>query len=315
MWAYNTLTPYAFRCDLARYCLLYIYGGIYIDLGVRLINPWQIPITKEVAAFRDVPFITNSWTALQIGLLFSIPRQEEFKKAIDFIIENCRNKYYGKNPLYPTGPVVLGRAFIATMVAKGQSVVADNQHIGNCRCITPESPKLNMTYVSKEGTVVALRNKQAGGDLKHIGVSGSNNYNDIWRARQIYSEPTQIWDFKCHELQTIGVSRTSYGIFIPLNTKGRVIFGPYFKMNKGKYILEVYFSEETKFSKLCIDIACGNDHKTIKKLRYFNILKKNIKKLRFTFSTKRNYENIEFRLYVYKNFSGHFLKYNLIKIK
>ena len=30
--AYNILKPYAYKSDLIRYCLLYIYGGIYMDL-------------------------------------------------------------------------------------------------------------------------------------------------------------------------------------------------------------------------------------------------------------------------------------------
>ncbi len=31
--AYRALTPYAFKADLARYCLLHTYGGLYSDLS------------------------------------------------------------------------------------------------------------------------------------------------------------------------------------------------------------------------------------------------------------------------------------------
>ena len=36
--AYKKLRPYSYKGDLARFCLLYLYGGLYIDLNVKLIN-------------------------------------------------------------------------------------------------------------------------------------------------------------------------------------------------------------------------------------------------------------------------------------
>ena len=32
--AYELLKPYAFKADLARYCLLYVYGGYYFDASI-----------------------------------------------------------------------------------------------------------------------------------------------------------------------------------------------------------------------------------------------------------------------------------------
>jgi mannosyltransferase OCH1-like enzyme len=33
--SYQKLKPYAYKSDLARYCLLYLYGGLYIDLNTK----------------------------------------------------------------------------------------------------------------------------------------------------------------------------------------------------------------------------------------------------------------------------------------
>ena len=57
LWAFDYLRPYSYKCDLARFCLLYVEGGIYIDLGVRLMNSWSIPIEYGIGAFRDVRWI------------------------------------------------------------------------------------------------------------------------------------------------------------------------------------------------------------------------------------------------------------------
>ena len=34
--AFNKLKPYAYKSDLARYCLAYLYGGWYADVSIKL---------------------------------------------------------------------------------------------------------------------------------------------------------------------------------------------------------------------------------------------------------------------------------------
>ena len=34
--AFNKLKPYAYKADLARYCISYLYGGWYADISIRL---------------------------------------------------------------------------------------------------------------------------------------------------------------------------------------------------------------------------------------------------------------------------------------
>ena len=190
--AFDTLAPYSYKCDLARFCLLYELGGIYVDLGVRLMAPWTIPAGCGVAAFRDVPFLTTSWTAMQTGLLWSLPRQREFALAIDLIVGNLRACYYGSGPLHPTGPALLGKAMLAAMADRGWDG-QDPQYIGMCRALTPESETLNLSYVSPENSLIALRTKLVPGDLSHLGIAQGNNYNQLWRTRGAYGERMWRW--------------------------------------------------------------------------------------------------------------------------
>src|SRR5262249_6494232 len=72
-WAFDYLLPNSYKCDFARFCLLYIEGGMYVDLGERLMNSWPNPVDYGIGAFRDVRFISPSWAAMQTGLLWSKP--------------------------------------------------------------------------------------------------------------------------------------------------------------------------------------------------------------------------------------------------
>ena len=46
--AYTCLIPFAFKADLARYCLLYKYGGLYSDLSYLHLG--QISLEKRLSA-------------------------------------------------------------------------------------------------------------------------------------------------------------------------------------------------------------------------------------------------------------------------
>jgi mannosyltransferase OCH1-like enzyme len=105
--AYDSLIPGAYKADLWRYCVLYRCGGIYLDIkyipvnGFKFINlleqeHWPLDINK-----------TNIYNAL----LVCKPGNEILFKAINQIVENVKNKYYGPCYLSPTGPELLSRFF------------------------------------------------------------------------------------------------------------------------------------------------------------------------------------------------------------
>ena len=40
--AYSRIIPGAFKADLWRYCILYIYGGVYADIDTICFNPIEL---------------------------------------------------------------------------------------------------------------------------------------------------------------------------------------------------------------------------------------------------------------------------------
>ena len=68
--SFNKLKAYAFKCDLARYCIMYYYGGLYFDLSIIMENYWEIPLNCRVAAFSGQYKNMPLWTNTQQGWLW-----------------------------------------------------------------------------------------------------------------------------------------------------------------------------------------------------------------------------------------------------
>ena len=106
--AYDTLIPGAYKADLWRLCILFINGGIYLDIKLACINGFRlIELTENNHFVKDRPdnSIFNTLMVSQKGNLF-------LYKAIRQIVANVNNRYYGKTPLSPTGPEMLGSLII-----------------------------------------------------------------------------------------------------------------------------------------------------------------------------------------------------------
>jgi mannosyltransferase OCH1-like enzyme len=126
--AYNKLIPCAYKADLWRYCVLYINGGVYVDIKYSCTNGFKfIALTEKEHFVRDV-----QEKSVYNALIVTLPKNEILLKTINKIVENVKNIYYGENPLYPTGPKLLTN-FISTndpMVDLKHSLIdSDNKFI------------------------------------------------------------------------------------------------------------------------------------------------------------------------------------------
>ena len=102
---YDSLIPNAYKSDLWRYCVLFINGGIYIDIKFECINNFRLIALTEKEHFvrdREPPGGTLN------GLLVCKPGNQILFKCIRQIVDNVQKKFYGDNALCPTGPNLLG---------------------------------------------------------------------------------------------------------------------------------------------------------------------------------------------------------------
>ena len=67
--AYDNLNPLAYKADLARYCILYIKGGWYLDAGITAIGRMEPNV--DLFAFRSMNrYSLTSW-ACDNGMIYS----------------------------------------------------------------------------------------------------------------------------------------------------------------------------------------------------------------------------------------------------
>lgn len=178
--AYDGLRSYSNKADLGRFCLLYSVGGWYFDISVRLNVPVEIGDRVEFLSFRDIQKFSGTCWACSTTVLFSKPGNLAMLYAIEQIVKNVENQYYGITPLSPTATPVLGQA----LAKHGEQA---NFIYGDMLQLTPAHSKTNTAFVLPDGTILAWYKTAAGGDLTALGAKGVNNYNELWAQRNIYA--------------------------------------------------------------------------------------------------------------------------------
>ena len=167
LWAYDSLIPGAYKADLWRYCVLFIYGGIYLDIKYRPLNGFKfINLTEKEHLVAD----TNN-VDIYNALMVCLPKNELLYKAIRQIVENVKNKYYGNNFLEPTGPALLSK-----MVSTSDSIV-DLRH-----------SEINGDYnyrVIYFNDIPILKSYN-GHIVEREKYSKKKHYSTLWNERSIY---------------------------------------------------------------------------------------------------------------------------------
>ena len=182
---FRGLAPYAYKSDLARYCLLYVHGGWYVDLTLKMLTSVYVAnhIDMIVFADRGCMSMCQPW-AIQNGLLYSKPGNPIFLRVIERIAAYRSQQYYGISPLSPTGPNCFGVEVAAE--ESGMNIVK-----GIFQPLTPTLSFNNLMYVAQSGQLIAQHRTSwmsgsQGGDFEVTQLSGVNNYKELWAKRQIY---------------------------------------------------------------------------------------------------------------------------------
>lgn len=181
--AYDSLVPYSYKADLGRFCLLFKFGGWYMDITVTLTHP--LPVLSGIGhiAFKDAPWPNQHAWETSTSVIYACAGSKVMEAAIGIILDNCRNEYYGTSPLDPTGPGVLGRALA---IAGPDNATITGMYLP----LTPQHAQKNFAFVLPDGRILAWGKKTHGtplGDgLAHYGATGTNSYTELYKNRMIY---------------------------------------------------------------------------------------------------------------------------------
>jgi mannosyltransferase OCH1-like enzyme len=167
--AFDSLIPGAYKADLFRYCILYKQGGIYMDIKYTHINNFKfINLTEREHFVLDVDNF-NIYNALMVCL----PNNPILLNAINKIVENVKNKYYGSSSLDPTGPGLLGS--IIPQNVKNKIIM---NHINYLTC--------ENKYIFLNGYLV-LRSYNGYGHEQNT-YQKTAHYSQLWTNRAIYKD-------------------------------------------------------------------------------------------------------------------------------
>uniref|UniRef100_A0A6C0LGH0 Alpha 1,4-glycosyltransferase domain-containing protein n=1 Tax=viral metagenome TaxID=1070528 RepID=A0A6C0LGH0_9ZZZZ len=171
--AYDKLKPSSYKSDLWRFCILYIHGGIYMDIKYRCINNFKlIALTEKEHFVRDrEEFGEGTYTAL----IVTLPKNEIMWQSIQKIVENVKSQYYGNNPLDPTGPGLLGSFF--TQTEKKEMIL-------HFECTNIEKYYDNIYYIMLNDTIILTYYKQYRDEQNQF--QKYEPYGTLWDNKDIY---------------------------------------------------------------------------------------------------------------------------------
>ena len=164
--AFDSLIPGAYRADLWRYCVLYIHGGIYIDIKFKCVNNFKlIELLDKEYYVKDR--LSGGQNGIYRAFMVNLPKNPVLIQCIQQIVQNVKNRFYGKNSLCITGPQLMSNYF-------SQSSIRSNE-----------------LYHGPEGCCIYIGNSKI---IDHYSqyrkeqrdTQKTDYYATLWKKKQVY---------------------------------------------------------------------------------------------------------------------------------
>jgi len=172
--AYDTLKPIAYKADLWRLCILYMYGGIYLDIKLRPVDYFTFSslLTREYwvsdGEFRD--HNNNTLNSIYNALIVSKANNPALLKAILTIVFHVSRRYSGYTPYDITGPQML--SYIYKTATKKEPLYLS--HVG---------PKSNERVLFGTNVILDIYK-----EYREEVPPNANYYREMWKARTVYED-------------------------------------------------------------------------------------------------------------------------------
>ena len=106
LYAYDSLIPDSCKEDLWKYCILYLYGGIYQDIKLAPIDSFSFYNVISEKQYFCYDTDTNN---ISPTIIICLPGNVIMKNCIETIYLNVITKMYGKSELDPTGANLISK--------------------------------------------------------------------------------------------------------------------------------------------------------------------------------------------------------------
>jgi hypothetical protein len=170
--AYIRLIPGAFKADLWRYCILYIYGGVYADMDTICMNPIDSFLNENIEFMTPIdlnpPNYNTGTHNLFNAFIASVPKHPILLDCIYRIVYHIENNIIPDSNLDFTGPGVLGRAvniFLCNESETTSFIGKEGIHNETIYLLHFEQCS---EYVSNEEQLILFQNKNGNTNIQNI---------------------------------------------------------------------------------------------------------------------------------------------------
>ena len=172
---YNGLKPGAYKSDLFRYCILYIHGGVYMDVKFKLHVKLKYLIEKYGEVFvKDPDWYPDSCKrGCTNGFIIAKKNNRVFLDCIYQIETNYNSQYYGNNFLYPTGPCLLGYI-----------IRSKYNYIKYNLILSKENKYSQVDIVDNDNNIILSTYENYRSELAQF--PNSTHYTQLWHNKDIY---------------------------------------------------------------------------------------------------------------------------------
>lgn len=178
--AYDKLIPGAYRSDLWRLCVLYVYGGVYLDLKLHPTHGFNDIIDEEASFVMAVeePQSTNFRPSMLTSFIASVPRHPFLLACIEAIVDRVEKNEMGINEWDVTGPLLY--ASVMTKLYGQWPPREDDIQVGRAQWY----PDLLIYYDNK--AKIKLRIPETSNEDRFSTMTPEPYYRTLWKEKAIY---------------------------------------------------------------------------------------------------------------------------------
>jgi len=169
VYTFDILIPFAYKSDFFRYCILYIYGGIYLDMKFQSVNGFRFSQLID----KEQYVLDIDETSVYNALLICKPHSKIMFKCIFQVVKNVKEKNYTENDLTVTGPGMM--KYLVPKEIKQESKL---RH----QCINYNK------YILRDGVPILKNYHRYYEDTPKC---GQKKYLEYWHNREIFMDPSK----------------------------------------------------------------------------------------------------------------------------
>ena len=169
--AFTRIIPGAFKADLWRYCILYIYGGVYVDIDTICYGKIDFFLNEDIEFLT--PIDLNNCPSIGAHNLFnafiaSTPKHPILLECINRVIYNIENNIIPHSNLDFSGPGILGRATNTYLNLHEETCFIGKQGFCNNDKIYFLNFEFGTEYVKDKCNNILFQNKNGNQDIQKI---------------------------------------------------------------------------------------------------------------------------------------------------